>query len=98
VRFLIEDESSPSSILASIQHARENARTVREVLPMELWERINSLYLYARDAAIRCRDERGPREEVLSGIIGRRESIIGLIAGSVSRDIADQAATSSAPT
>lgn len=88
--FLIEDETNPSSILASIHQARENARTVREVLPMELWERINSLYLYARDNAARTRQGRGPRGEVLSGIIGRRESIIGLLTGSMSRDVAYQ--------
>lgn len=88
--FLIEDETNPSSILASIHQARENARTVREVLPMELWERINSLYLYARDNAARARQGRGPRGEVLSGIIGRRESIIGLLTGSMSRDVAYQ--------
>lgn len=88
--FLIEDEGNPSSILASIQHARENARTVREVLPMELWERINGLYLYARDNAARARQGRGPRGEVLAGIIGRRESIIGLLTGTMSRDVAYQ--------
>lgn len=88
--FLIEDETNPSSILASIRQARENARTVREVLPMELWERINGLYLYARDNAARARQGRGPRGEVLSGIIGRRESIIGLLTGSMSRDVAYQ--------
>jgi uncharacterized alpha-E superfamily protein len=88
--FLIEDESNPSSILSSIHNARENARTVREVLPMELWERINSLYLYARDNAARAKIGRGPRNEVLAGVIGRRESIIGLLTGSMSRDIAYQ--------
>lgn len=88
--FLIEDEANPSWILASIRQARENARTVREVLPMALWERINSLYLYARDNAPRTRIGRGPRGEVLAGIIGRRESIIGLLTGSMSRDVAYQ--------
>jgi uncharacterized alpha-E superfamily protein len=88
--FLIEDEENPSSILTSIHNARENARTVREVLPMELWERINSLYLYIRENAARTKEGRGPRNEVLSGVIGRRESIIGLLTGSMSRDVAYQ--------
>lgn len=90
IPFLIEDENNPSSILASIHNARENARTVREVLPMELWERINSLYLYIRDNATKARMGRGPRSDLLAGIIGRRESIIGLITGSMSRDVAYQ--------
>jgi uncharacterized alpha-E superfamily protein len=71
-------------------NARENARTVREVLPMELWERINSLYLYIRDNADRARMGRGPRSELLQGVIGRRESIIGLLTGSMSEDVAYQ--------
>ncbi len=90
VSFLIEDPHNPSSILSGIHNARENARTVREVLPMELWERINSLYLYIRDNAARAQAGRGPRNEVLRGVIGRRESIIGLLTGSMSRDVAYQ--------
>jgi uncharacterized alpha-E superfamily protein len=90
IPFLIEEPENPSSILASIHNARENARTVREVLPMELWERINSLYLYIRDNADRARIGRGPRNELLQGVIGRRESIIGLLTGSMSEDIAYQ--------
>jgi len=90
IPFLIEDEDNPSSILASIHNARENARTVREVLPMELWERINSLYLYIRDNAAKARQGRGPRSDLLAGVIGRRESIIGLLTGSMSHDVAYQ--------
>ena len=88
--FLIEDESNPGSILSGIHNARENARTVREVLPMELWERINSLYLYIRDNAARAKVGRGPRNEVLAGVIGRRESILGLITSTMSQDVAYQ--------
>lgn len=90
IPFLIEEPDNPSSILASIHNARENARTVREVLPMELWERINSLYLYIRDNAARARIGRGPRSDLLQGVIGRRESIIGLLTGSMSENAAYQ--------
>ena len=90
IPFLIEDEDNPSSILAAIHNARENARTVREVLPMELWERINSLYLFIRDNAKKARMGRGPRSDLLAGVIGRRESIIGLLTGSMSHDVAYQ--------
>lgn len=90
VGFLIEDETNPSSILSSIRHARENARTVRDVLPMELWERINVLYLYARDHAASARAGRGPRNETLRAVIERCESVMGLIASTMSRDDAHQ--------
>ena len=33
MRFLISDEHNPSSILSCIRSARENSRTLREVLP-----------------------------------------------------------------
>ncbi|MBI3901968.1 MAG: alpha-E domain-containing protein [Nitrosomonadales bacterium] len=90
MRFLIEDTRNPSSILSCVQYARENTRTLREVLPAEMWERINSLYLYVRDnAAIACRSRRD-RYMVLNNIIEQRHAIIGLIAGTMSHDIAYQ--------
>jgi len=44
VRFLTFDAHNSNSILSSIYRARENARTVREVIPVETWEMINELY------------------------------------------------------
>lgn len=44
VRFLTFDEHNPNSIWSCIQSMRENARTVREVIPSELWETTNALY------------------------------------------------------
>lgn len=88
MRFLILDERNPGSILASIQSARENTRTFREVLPMEIWERVNGLYLYTRDNAERATRGRSQRYEILDGVIERRESIIGLLAGSMSHNLA----------
>lgn len=90
MRFLILDERNPGSIVTSIQSARENTRTFREVLPMEIWERINALYLYIRDHADRAAKSRGKRYEVLNGVIERHQSVIGLLRGSMSRDLAYQ--------
>lgn len=90
MRFLILDERNPGSILASIHSARENTRTFREVLPMEIWERINDLYLYTRDKSGRATHGRSQRYEVLNGIIERRQSVIGLLVGSMSHDVAYQ--------
>jgi uncharacterized alpha-E superfamily protein len=90
MRFLILDERNPGSIIASIHSARENTRTFREVLPMEIWERINGLYLYVRDNAARATHGRSQRYEVLNGIIERRQSVIGLLMGSMSHDLAYQ--------
>jgi uncharacterized alpha-E superfamily protein len=88
MRFLILDERNPGSIFASIKSARENTRTFREVLPMEIWERINGLYLYTRENAAQATHGRVQRYEVLNGIIERRQSVIGLLVGSMSHDLA----------
>jgi uncharacterized alpha-E superfamily protein len=48
VRFLVTDERNPGSILSSINAARENARTIREVMPREAWECITELSLGAK--------------------------------------------------
>jgi uncharacterized alpha-E superfamily protein len=90
MRFLIMDERNPGSIVASIHSARENTRTFREVLPMEIWERINGLYLYTRDNAARATHGRSQCYEVLNGVIERRQSVIGLLMGSMSHDLAYQ--------
>ena len=44
VYFLTFDLKNPNSIRSCIRNARENARTVREVIVSDLWETINRLY------------------------------------------------------
>src|ERR1700728_4568845 len=46
VRFTVADEKNPGSMLTSIARAREIARTVRDILPREVWEQINELYVF----------------------------------------------------
>ena len=90
MRFLIEDERNPSSILSCVQHARENTRTLRELLPAEMWERINSLFLYIqKNAAIACRSRRD-RYMVLNNVIEQRHAIVGLVSGTMAHDLAYQ--------
>ena len=90
VRFLIHDEANPSSIASSVRFARENTRTFREVLPREFWERVNALYLYVRANAADAAGSRSQRYAVLDGVIERRQSIVGLLAGTMSHDVAYQ--------
>jgi uncharacterized alpha-E superfamily protein len=49
MRFLTFDREYPSSILSCLVAARENARSVREVISSEMWERLNKLYLSVRE-------------------------------------------------
>ena len=51
IKFLALDGENPNSILSCLRAARENARTVREVISSEMWEQVNTSYLTASAAA-----------------------------------------------
>lgn len=44
IKFMTFDEQNPNSILSCVSKARENARTVREIISSDMWELINELY------------------------------------------------------
>ncbi|MGH7480523.1 MAG: alpha-E domain-containing protein, partial [Longimicrobiales bacterium] len=44
--YLTWDQAVPSSIIASVAAARENARTVRDTISLECWEAINAFHLW----------------------------------------------------
>lgn len=50
VSFLTFDLDNPNSILSCLTGARENARTIREIISSEMWQQINELYLSVKDA------------------------------------------------
>ena len=45
VAFLLSDADNPGSVVASVTAVRENLRSVRDRIPIELWEEANGLYL-----------------------------------------------------
>ena len=45
VAFLLSDADNPGSVVSSVTAVRENLRSVRDRIPIELWEEANSLYL-----------------------------------------------------
>lgn len=51
IQFLSFDSDYSNSILSCLQSARENARTVREIISSEMWEQVNMFYLKVKDAA-----------------------------------------------
>ena len=51
MRFLTIEPDNPNSILACVHKARENARSVREVISSEMWMQVNRFYLMVRNAA-----------------------------------------------
>lgn len=85
VKFLLADDTNPSSMLSSLKMVRENIRTTRDVVPAEMWELINELDLYARKN-IKQGINRSGRHAFLNTIIEGCQKIIGLLAGAMSRD------------
>jgi uncharacterized alpha-E superfamily protein len=51
IQFLSVDAANPNSILSCLTAARENARSVREVISTDMWEQVNRFYLMVRAAA-----------------------------------------------
>ena len=51
LEFLTFDRESPNSIINCLAHARENARSVREIISSEMWEQVNHAYLMVMEAA-----------------------------------------------
>ncbi|HAX78916.1 MAG TPA: hypothetical protein DCY88_24595, partial [Cyanobacteria bacterium UBA11372] len=51
IQFLAFDSEYPNSIVACLQRARENARSIREIISSEMWEQVNAFYLMVKEAA-----------------------------------------------
>ncbi|HXC62908.1 MAG TPA: alpha-E domain-containing protein [bacterium] len=83
LRFLVLDEQNPNSVGQCVRWARENARTVREHLPGEAWELLNSVYLALGTHA---GGEPGRLDALLDLVKDRARELEGLLAGSLSRD------------
>jgi uncharacterized alpha-E superfamily protein len=49
IHFLTFDRQYPNSILSCLASARENARSIREIISSEMWEHLNTFYLEMAD-------------------------------------------------
>ena len=52
IQFLCFDTSYENSIISCLSKARENARSIREVISSEMWEEVNSFYLLVKEASM----------------------------------------------
>jgi uncharacterized alpha-E superfamily protein len=85
VRFLMADLGNPGSIASSIDSARENLRTTREVVPREAWQTVNDLYLYAGSNAS-TGVERRSRARFLGHVIAECQRLDGVLTTVMNRD------------
>ena len=51
IRFLTFDPEYPNSILACLNRARENARSIREIISSEMWQEVNNFYHLVTNSA-----------------------------------------------
>jgi uncharacterized alpha-E superfamily protein len=87
--FLVSAQRNPGSIHSCVKYARENCRVMRDVLPRELWERVNAMYL----ASLRQSQNRMGRVErrrVLEDLIRDKQAVSGLLTDCMSHDVAYQ--------
>lgn len=62
INFLAADTTNSNSVLSCLTAARENARSVREIISSEMWEEVNRFYLMVREAVSSGRTIRDPHE------------------------------------
>jgi len=85
VHFLVADRTNPGSICSSMHYARENARTLREILPSEAWELLNEFISDCTrnvDNAVNKRT----RFEFLKRIVVNLQTIAGMLDGTMNRN------------
>lgn len=85
VSFMIANQQNPSSIISSLGFARENCRTVREILPREAWEKLNEHYFFVKENLQAGLTRRG-RTDYIDGIITGSQMFNGLLSSIMYRD------------
>jgi uncharacterized alpha-E superfamily protein len=83
IKFLLDDDSC--SLLSSVRLARENARTTREIMPNEAWEKVNKLYLYISKNLAKGQKRDG-RHQFLMDITEKCQELTGYLSGCMSLD------------
>jgi len=84
-KFLIADERNPGSLQSSLELARENMRAARDLLPREVWEQMNGLYLRVSEQ-ITGNISKRRRHDLLGDIIQGSQQIAGMLMGTMSQD------------
>ncbi|HEU4529848.1 MAG TPA: alpha-E domain-containing protein [Steroidobacteraceae bacterium] len=85
VQFLLADRTNPGSICSSLHSARENARTLREILPTEAWELLNQFFAdFTRDLPTGI--NKRARFEFLKRIVVTLQTIAGMLDGTMNRN------------
>ena len=85
ITFLLADADNPGSLRSSVKSARENARTCRDIIPLESWEILNELNLLVKKSIEKALNPRY-RYQFLEDIIGLCQRFTGMVYNSLSRN------------
>jgi len=85
VKFLLADVENPSSIRSGVRAARDNARTLRDRLPLEGWEMLNDLNLFIKKGVEDASRQRN-RFKFLTDTIEKCQCFNGMIRTTLSRN------------
>ncbi len=75
--YLVWDVNNPVSLVESVRWARENARTTREVISLEMWETLNDLWNYLKRGSGR-RAYRADRDAFYKRVKDQADLFLGL--------------------
>lgn len=84
LRHLVSQRSNASSIVSSVESARSNLRTTREVLPREVWQTVNQLSHYVAATGPGA-VERQLRDRFLVRVIEFSRRLDGILESTMSR-------------
>jgi uncharacterized alpha-E superfamily protein len=85
VHFLMAEKDNPGSICSSLHSARENARTLREILPTEAWELLNQFFAeFTKDLSSGI--NKRTRFEFLKRVVITLQTIAGMLDGTMNRN------------
>lgn len=85
INFLTFDQGNPNSIISCLKSARENSRSVREIISSETWVLINSFYnfLHDRESPVMALDN---PHDFYTKIISNSHSFIGVVNSTMSHN------------
>lgn len=85
MRFLLADSANPGSLFSSLNFARENIRTSRELMPDEAWQQVNEMYLFAKNDVDAIANRR-ERLLLLNRIMAGCQRFTGFLSGAMSHN------------
>ena len=86
IQFMTFDKRNPNSILMCLSNARENARTIREIISKEMWEHLNQFYMMVRDTPPEQQWELGQTQNFLTEIRNSTQLFYGIIDATITRN------------